>query len=240
MTLRLFCLPYSGASAAVYGRWRPALGGGVDVRPVEIPGRGRRFAEAFAEDIGDLAGRLAREIWGELGTEHALFGHSLGALLAFEMAHALRELGAPPPAALLVSGTEAPERRDDRRFAGLTSDADLIGRLRDLAGTPDEVLENEELMRLTLPVLRADFAMCGRYRHRPRRPLDCPIVVLAGRQDEPTVEQLDAWRQEGTGPFSLTLFDGGHFFLRDREPEVLRLIRAALLPGTITATAAAG
>lgn len=240
MSLRLFCLPYSGASAMVYGRWRSALGGAVDVRPVEIPGRGRRFAEAFAEDIEELAGRLAREIRGDLGPAHALFGHSLGALLAFEMAHALRELGAPPPAVLFVSGTEAPGRRDDRRYAGLSSDADLVARLRDLDGTPDEVLENEELMRLTLPVLRADFAMCGRYRYRPRRPLDCPLVVLAGRRDEPTVEQLDAWRQEGSGPFSLTLFDGGHFFLREREPEVLRLIRATLLPGTTAATAAAG
>ncbi|MGQ9367582.1 thioesterase II family protein [Azospirillum sp. ST 5-10] len=237
MSLRLFCLPHSGASAMVYGRWRPALRGHVDVRPVEIPGRGRRFAEAFADDIGELAGRLAQEIRGDLGPRHALFGHSLGALIAFEMAHALRALGAPEPAALIVSGTEAPSRRDDARYAGLTSDAALKERLRSLDGTPDEVLANEELMRLTLPVLRADFAMCARYRHRPRPPLDCPILVLGGRDDEPTPDQLGAWRQEGAGGFSMTLFDGGHFFLRDREADVLRLIGAALRPEAAAAAA---
>lgn len=227
MIHQIFCLPHAGASAAPYGRWRRLLPG-IDLRPVELPGHGRRLDEPLIDDMQTLAAQLAEELQGVLRPPYALFGHSLGALLAFETAHVLRERGFTAPSALFASGTAAPGRRDDREFASEKSDAELIDHLRRYQGTSEAVLAESELMRLTLPVLRADFRMCGRYRHRPRRPLGCPIHVLGGRDDTATAEQLEAWGEESSGGFSRTMFDGGHFFLFRHETAVVELVRRLL------------
>lgn len=225
---RLFCLPYSGASATVYGRWYRNLDDVIEIRPVELPGRGRRFDEPLQDDLIGLAGRLADEIRGEMSAPYALFGHSLGAVLAFEVARALRECSGPVPVALFASGTAAPSRRDDSGLAGEKSDAELIERLRRFKGTPEEVIANDELMRLTLPVLRADFRMLGRYKYRRGPQLDCPIHALGGRDDTATLDQLLAWRDESAPGFSLSLFDGGHFFINEHQDAVLDLLRNRL------------
>jgi surfactin synthase thioesterase subunit len=224
---QLFCLPYAGASASVYGRWRRMLPG-VDLHPVELPGRGRRFAEPLQDDMSSRARQLAEELSGGISGPYALFGHSLGALLAFEVAHALRERRRPAPEALFASGTAAPGRRDDREFAGEKSDAELVDHLRRLDGTAEAVFAEPDLMRLTLPVLRADFRMCGRYRYRRRPLLACPIHVLAGRDDTATIEQLLAWGDESGPGFTLSLFDGGHFFLFEHQAAVIGEIRSRL------------
>lgn len=226
--LRLFCLPYSGASAMVYSRWRHSLPAAIEVIPVELPGRGRRFGQPLATDFQALGRQLASELAGQLDVPYALFGHSLGALLAHEVAHALRARGCTAPTRLFASGTAAPTRRDTQRFARLQSDEQLLAELRDLNGTPPELLANAELMALTLPVLRADFALCAHYRPLARPPLDCPIHVLAGHQDSATREDLDAWGLETRGGCSLDLFDGGHFFIHEQAPAVLACVAGKL------------
>jgi len=228
--LQLFCLPYSGASAMVYSRWRRSMPQWLSVQPVELPGRGARLGEALQTDMQALARQLAREILPRLDGPYALFGHSLGGLLAFEMAHALREAGAPEPVALIASGTAAPTRREDydRDFAEPKTDEQLKNDLRTLQGTPLEVLDNHELMELTLPILRADFLMCGRYRYRVRRPLGCPIRVLGGVDDKATQQQLIDWQLEGESGFSLDMLPGGHFFIHEHEAKVLRILKASL------------
>nr|WP_280639915.1 alpha/beta fold hydrolase [Pseudomonas sp. RGM2987] len=228
--MTLLCLPYSGASAMVYSRWRRKLPSWMQVQPVELPGRGARFDEPLQTDMAALALQLARELRPTLQAPYALFGHSLGALLACELAHALRELGCPPPLALFASGTAAPTLRADydREFAVPKTDAELIDQLRTLNGTSEEILANEELMALTLPVLRADFLLCGRFQPRLRAPLDCPVHVLGGTTDKATTEQLMGWRRETTGSFSLDMLAGGHFFIHEHEARVLRLIKDQL------------
>lgn len=228
--LTLLCLPYSGASAMVYSRWRRKLPSWLQVQPVELPGRGARFDEPLQTDMGPLALQLARELRPTLQAPYALFGHSLGALLACELAHALRELGCPQPLALFASGTAAPTMRADydRGFAVPKTDAELIDQLRTLNGTSEEILANEELMALTLPVLRADFLLCGRFQPRLRAPLDCPVHVLGGTTDKATTEQLMGWRRETSGSFSLDMLAGGHFFIHEHEARVLRLIKDQL------------
>lgn len=228
--LTLLCLPYSGASAMVYSRWRRKVPQWLTVQPVELPGRGARFAEPLHTDMGLLAKQLARELAPTLQAPYALFGHSLGALLACEIAHALRELGCPEPVALFASGTAAPTMRADydRGFAEPKTDAELIDQLRTLNGTSEEVLANEELMALTLPVLRADFLLCGRYQPRLRSALNCPVHVLGGTADKATTEQLIGWSRETSGSFSVDMLAGGHFFIHEHEARVLRLIKDQL------------
>jgi len=231
--LTLLCLPYSGASAMVYSRWRRKLPAWIEVRPVELPGRGARLAEPLSTDLAALARQLASEQSLAAHRPYAILGHSLGALLACELAHELQALGCPPPLALFACGTAAPSRRegyDGPEWREPKSDAALLQDLRELQGTPEEVLANEELMALMLPILRADFLLCGRYVYRPRPPLRCPLHVFGGEDDRASEEQLLAWRQESLGDFSLEIFPGGHFFIHEHEDRVLGVLASALEP----------
>lgn len=236
--LNLLCLPYSGASAMVYARWRRKLPAWLDVRPVELPGRGARFGEPLQTDMQMLARQLATEQRLAASQSYALLGHSLGALLAFELAHELQALGCPAPLALFACGTAAPTRReeyDGKDWREPKSDPQLIDELRELQGTPEDVLANEELMSLTLPILRADFLLCGRYAYRQRPPLRCPLHVLAADADRASEEQLLAWGQETLGPFDLQMFAGGHFFIHTEEDQVLAALTNRLQPHRLRA-----
>jgi surfactin synthase thioesterase subunit len=228
--LTLLCLPYSGASAMVYSRWRRKLPEWLTLQPVELPGRGARYGEPLHTDMRRLALQLAQEQKATLKAPYALFGHSLGALLACEMAHAFRSLGCPEPVALFASGTAAPTMRADydRGFAQPRTDAELIDQLRTLNGTSEEVLANKELMSLTLPVLRADFLLCGRFEPQQRPLLKCPVHVLGGKDDRATTEQLIGWSKETHGSFSVDMLAGGHFFIHEHEAKVLRVIKDQL------------
>jgi surfactin synthase thioesterase subunit len=228
--LTLLCLPYSGASAMVYSRWRNKLPHWLKLQPVELPGRGARFGEPLHTDMRRLALQLAHEQKTTLQAPYALFGHSLGALLACEMAHALRSIGCPEPAALFASGTAAPNMRADydRGFAEPKTDAELIEQLRTLNGTSEEVLANEELMSLTLPILRADFQLCGGFKPLQRPLLKCPIHVLGGKADRATTAQLIGWSEETRGSFSVDMLAGGHFFIHEHEAKVLKVIKDQL------------
>ncbi|WP_019099833.1 thioesterase II family protein, partial [Pseudomonas putida] len=169
---------------------------------------------------------------------YALLGHSLGALLAFELAHELQALGCPSPLALFACGTAAPTRREDydgKDWREPKSDAELISELRELQGTPEEVLANAELMSLTLPTLRADFLLCGTYAYRQRPALQCPLHVLGGVDDRASEEQLQAWRKETQGDFSLQMFPGGHFFIHEHEDAVLDALTGSLQPLRLSA-----
>lgn len=223
--LRLFCLPYSGASAMAYSRWRRSLPEWLQVRPLELPGRGMRMDEPLQSDIRRLASQLADEISAELDRPYALFGHSLGGLLAFELAHALRERGLPEPLALFASATAGPARRDVSEYTVAKTDAQLIARLRELNGTSEAVLANPELMQLMLPILRADFLLCGSFTHDQRPPLPLPIHVFGGKQDSVRAEQLLDWQLDTSRVFSLDLFEGHHFFLVEQEIPLLRCLR---------------
>jgi surfactin synthase thioesterase subunit len=228
--LTLLCLPYSGASAMVYSRWRRKLPEWLTLQPVELPGRGARYGEPLHTDMRRLALQLAQEQKATLKAPYALFGHSLGALVACEMAHAFRSLGCPEPVALFASGTAAPTMRADydRGFAQPRTDAELIDQLRALNGTSEEVLANKELMSLTLPVLRADFLLCGRFEPQQRPLLKCPVHVLGGKDDRATTEQLIGWSKETHGSFSVDMLAGGHFFIHEHEAKVLRVIKDQL------------
>jgi surfactin synthase thioesterase subunit len=196
------------------------------------------MAESLHTDMQVLARQLASEQRLTASAPYALLGHSLGALLAFELAHELQALGCPAPLALFACGTAAPTRREDydgNNWREPKSDAELISELRALQGTPEEVLANAELMSLTLPTLRADFLLCGTYTYRQRPSLQCPLHVLGGVEDRASDEQLRAWRSETQGAFSLQMFPGGHFFIHEQEDRVLAALTASLQPLRLSA-----
>ena len=223
--LTLFCLPYSGASATCYSPWKHKLPTWLSIRPLELPGRGMRMDEPLHTDMAALANLLADEIAVELDRPYAIFGHSLGGLLGFELAHVLRERGLPPPLALFASPAAGPAHRDVSEYAIAKTDAELIARLRELGGTSEGVLANQELLELILPILRADFLVCGSFSYGQREPLDLPIHVFGGKRDTVKVEELLDWQEDTRTGFSLDMFEGHHFYLIDEQAQLLRQIR---------------
>jgi surfactin synthase thioesterase subunit len=239
---RLLCLPCAGGSATVYSRWAQAAPSWLAVRPLELPGRGTRHHEPLQHDPHLLADQLSDECLSQHigpGTRFALFGHSLGGLLAFEIAHRLHARGCAP-VALFVAASRAPSARDDSRYAALRDDAEVLAEMRALGGTPEALLAEPELMAMVLPVIKADFQLCGHYRRQPRASLPVPIHALAGKRDTFAPEMLDDWRCETSDAYTRTDFDGDHFFVRDDPAHLLavianRLASAMHAPRTLAA-----
>ena len=227
----LLCLPCAGASATMYWRWRPLLPGWLSVVPVELPGRGARLGEPFAADIGALVDGLCDEVVRRSPRQPwALLGHSMGALLAYGVVRGLRERGLQLPCALIVSGSAAPSRRDASRFAGKDTDDALIADLRRQGGTPEAVFDSPELLRMALDTLHADYRVCASYTHRTGLPLPLCVHALAGRHDDIPPEDVEAWRSEAGDGFSAHWFDGGHFFIREHEQQVVARLVGLLQP----------
>lgn len=214
----------------MFRRWRGELPG-VDVRAVELPGRGTRAREAPLTNLPALVGQVAEAIEARAGRPFAFFGHSMGALIAFEVARCLRREHGIEPVHLFVSGREAPHVAGaEPSYHALPDDA-LVQVLRDLKGTPDEVLENGELMQMLLPLLRADFALVESYRYSVDAPLRCAITAYGGTNDATVrTERLEAWREQTTGPFTLRMIEGDHFFLHVLDAPLLRGIARHLAP----------
>ncbi|MGK5554475.1 thioesterase II family protein [Actinomadura kijaniata] len=222
---RLLCFPYAGGSAGAYHALSAALGPAVEVTVTQYPGRQDRRREPVVVDLCELADRIAAEA-AALPTT-AFFGHSMGAIVAFEVA---RRLETPPPV-LIVSGRRAPSR-SRQEGAHPMGDRELLDEMARLGGTDARLLDSPAFVRMILPVARGDYQAIDTYRYEPGPPLDCPIVVLAGDADPLTpVEDALAWREHGTRGGDAFVFPGGHFFLDDHLERVAEIIRTHVRTG---------
>lgn len=212
--LRLICFPYAGGSASVYRTWPDELPTDVDVRAVQLPGRDNRLAQRPYTRLTDLVEALASALEPNLRAPFAFFGHSMGALVAFELTRELRRRGGPQPLQLFVSACRAPQLPDPDPPIHLLPEPELLAELRRLDGTPGHVFENPELRSLVLPTLRADFAVCETYIHESDALLPISISAFGGAADnEVSQEELEGWREQTSASFSLRIFPGNHFFL---------------------------
>ncbi|MER6030041.1 alpha/beta fold hydrolase [Streptomyces sp. NPDC001851] len=236
---RLFCFPHAGGAASAYLRLSQALSPAVEVLSTQYPGRQDRRLEPGVEDLGVLADLLAEQVRREAGGRpYAFFGHSMGAIVAYETARRLDRQAGSGPVHLFVSGRRAPStgpHRSDR----LLGDAQLRAEIRRLGGTGSRVLDDPELMEMIMPVLRADYRALAGYAWEPGRPLDCPLTVLVGDADPVvTVEEAAAWRELSTAPTAVRVFTGGHFYLDDRTQDVAEVIVSRLDAGARGGSAA--
>lgn len=226
----LFCLPYAGAGAAVYRDWQGRLPDWIKLVPLHLPGRGVRYGQPAISQWPALMDLLISDMRPHLASPFAIFGHSMGALVGYELAHTLRDRLQRQPVWLGASACTAPSRRDlELKWLSCPED-ELIEELESLQGTPLELLENRELMDLVLPVVRADFHLCGSYRPERRPALTCPMLVLGGTEDELSQEPLNlqAWSKETSAAFRLEMFDGDHFFINSHRNAVLDLVARSL------------
>ncbi|MFG1372209.1 alpha/beta fold hydrolase [Xanthobacter oligotrophicus] len=224
--LRLFCLPFAGGNASAYSSWQAAIDPAIEVVPVQLPGHGGRIREAPFQTMDEMAQGLADAMVRRLDLPYAVFGHSMGALLAFETLRRLRARGALMPAALFVSARRAPHLPPSRPPLHVLSDAELIGELRALNGTPDVVLADRELLDLLLPVIRADLKAVETYRFREAQAFDCPIHAFGGVGDSIPEEDLRAWSRHAAADFSLRMYAGDHFYLNDHRMPLLRALES--------------
>ncbi len=223
--LRLYCFHHAGGSASEFTRWHRYLPEDVDVCAVQLPGRGARIKEPPHTRMGPLVAELA----GQIGTDVPMvfFGHSFGALVAYELARALVEAGGPAPRHLFLSARPAPGLVTHRGSIHDLPEEEFLDVMdRRHGGVPGELREHPELRGMVLPYFRADYEVIETYRPAAAAPVPVAATVLGGTDDPIPLEQLEAWREHLSGPFGLRMFPGDHFYLRPHRSAVLNLVRA--------------
>lgn len=226
--VRLVCMPHAGGSATYYAPVARALAPVADVLAVQYPGRQDRRSEKHLTDVREFSARIAEAISDGDERPLALFGHSMGALVAYELALRLEQAGRGP-VHLFVSGRRAPSATRPSENLHKRADAELLQAVRRLRGTDDQVFENAELVEMVLPAIRSDYQAVETYEPRPGDRLRCPVTVFTGEDDiMTTTTEAAAWDRHTDGPSDLHVYPGGHFFLNDRSPEVLDVIRQQL------------
>ena len=209
----------------IFRNWANVLPDFVEVCPIQLPGRGARLLEPPFTSMQSLIDAMEPSISANLDKPFAFFGHSMGATISFELIHKLRSERGVEPAHFFVSGRQAPQMPEQDPITFNLPKPEFIQELRRLEGTPQEILDNQELLELVLPVLRADFEVIQTYEYVARPCLKCPMTALGGIADKDVSrEQLEAWREQSSGPFRMRMFPGNHFFLQMEEKSVLQTI----------------
>jgi medium-chain acyl-[acyl-carrier-protein] hydrolase len=226
---RVLCFPYSGGTAQVYRPLTNLLPDGVSVYSYELPGRGRRFGEEIPGMLSGLVEDAFSSIRGLIERPYAFLGHSLGGIIAFEMTRHLRKQGQPLPKHLFVSGIRAPQvpKREGEAF-NLPRQA-FIEKIKDMGGTPSEILENEEMLDIMIPVLRKDFQIYETYSYSQDVPMPIPITAFGGRGDNfVTEDDIRQWSEHTSSLFDMQIFAGDHFFILDNMNNVAQSIARAI------------
>lgn len=223
--LRLFCIAHAGGGASAFRGWAEYLPQHVEVCPVQLPGRENRVMEKPFDRVEPLVDALFAAMQQAMNLPYAIFGHSNGALIGFELARRARAAGTRMPEHLFASGRRAPDLPGRTRDVHTLPESELLDEIKALGGIPDEVLAHPELRALIVPLLRADMALTETYQVGDAPPLPIPITGYAGAADPKVpVEDVQAWSRHTTAEFRLRTFPGGHFFVFDSRQLVLRTL----------------
>ena len=230
--VRLFCLPHAGSGAAAFYRWKRLLPAAIDVCPVLLPGREMRLAEASITDARLLVAKLMEASRGILDVPYAIFGHSMGALLAYEWARSIQEAGLDAPVCLFPSGRNAAHLPFSHRELHRLGDEEFVAELRRrYGGMPENFLEDPELRDVFLPILRGDLKLVETYRYGPETALECPVMAFAGADDRSVSDEgLAGWGGLTRGPFACRRIPGDHFYhVGLGQTQLLELFAGALI-----------
>ncbi len=223
--LRMFCFPYAGGGASIYRGWASSLPADLEVCPVQLPGRESRLRDQPFSSTEPMVPAVLDALRPYMDLPFVFFGHSMGGLIAFELSRQLRRRGHALPLHLFVSGRRPPQLPPREEPIHGLPEPEFLKRLRELNGTPEEVLQHEELMRLLIPLLRADFAVNETYTYAEEEPFDLGISAFGGLgDDEVTREDVEAWRQQTRGRFRMRMLPGHHFFIHGAKDLVLEAV----------------
>jgi medium-chain acyl-[acyl-carrier-protein] hydrolase len=228
--LRLICFPYAGGSAPMYRNWQGGLPE-LEVTAIQYPGRGTRMFDPAMTSVTELVDGITEALLPLMDRPLALFGYSLGSLLAFEVARNLRRKHGLAPVHLFVAARKAPQMPLGSRIIHKFSREEFIEELRRMGGTPKEILNNAEMMELVLPTLRADFQVNETYEYRAEAPFDIPMTAFGGTRDpRASEEELAAWGEHTAADFEMHLYEGEHFFINQLEKELMQAVAKDLRP----------
>lgn len=232
--LKLFCFPYAGGSVAVYNRWKKYLEKRIELAPVELAGRGRRIYDPLYDSIGEAV----EDVYGMINSQlderpYSFFGHSMGGVIAYELAWKLKKLKRPQPVHIFFAGCGAPHvpAEDDRPIHQLP-EQEFKKEILELGGTPAEFFEHPELLDVLLPMIRSDFKISENYAFgegREIEPLDYDVSVFIGKQEEVTAEHVHGWKDHTTGVCTIYYFEGDHFFINHQMERVVKIVNRTLL-----------
>ncbi len=228
---KLFCFPYAGGSALVYNKWKKFLHSNIELFPVELAGRGKRYNDFLYNTIDDAVEDIFNKLKLYITNQpYAFYGHSLGALLSYELVRKIKLMRMPEPTHVFFSGRGAPHVKDEKdKKYHLLDDEEFIEEVKELGGTPPGFFENQELTDLLLPMLKNDFRIADiSFCDREIEVFDFDISVFIGKDEDITPEQIDGWKQHTSGLCSIYHFNGGHFFLHDETKKIVKLINNAL------------
>ncbi|MDJ0507842.1 MAG: thioesterase domain-containing protein [Crocosphaera sp.] len=225
---RLFCFPYAGGGSNIFRRWPTQLSKMVEVCSIRLPGRERRIRETSITNLDCLLETMTPYLLPYLDKPFAFFGHSMGALISFELARYLFKNQGLCPFHLFISAYRYPKIKKSQPPMSNLPESLFIEEIRRLNGTPQAVLEEEELMKILVPILRADFSILETYVYQDYHPLNCPITVFGGLEDKRiTKEELEAWSEGTQVSCSLNMFPGDHFFINSQASNMLPIIDQA-------------
>lgn len=225
----LFCFPYAGGGIVAYHAWKNLLHPDVALLRMQLPGRETRLREKPFTSFFPLIKALVSAIAPWVDSPFVFYGHSLGALIAFEVARMLRDMGKPLPFHLFISSFRAPHLPDPDLMISKLPENQFIECLKQYDGIAPAIVKNSELMEIYLPILKADFSVLSSYHYTQKVPLPCPITAFAGLSDPKiSAEEIAEWHDHTTGGFDKYFFPGGHFFINESQPEILAHINRYL------------
>ncbi len=230
--LRVFCIPNAGGGPALFRTWSQDLPAAIGVFPILLPGQGSRLRDRVPTQVSELASNLTTAIEPYLDEPFALFGFSMGALIAFELARNLRQSGLPQPLHLFVAARRAPQTSDLSLPLHQTPDSEFIQTIQARYGAiPSAVMQDTEMMSIFTPILRANYTMLETYQYEQQLPFDFPVSAFGGTRDPTTGEgQLKAWEELTSNGFTYHMYEGEHFFIHQHQSKVLEVVANRLTP----------
>lgn len=226
--ITIFFLPFAGGSKYSYNQFKQLAPSWMKVLPLDLPGRGSRFQEELLSNVDDVVDDLFRQIKDYTNEPYAIYGHSMGATLAYLVTRRVIEEGHNAPLHLFLTGSSGPASGRKRKVRSTLPKQEFIEEVQTMGGSPDEVLKDASLMEFFEPILRSDFKVLESYKHTPKTPLNIPITIIIGADEEITEEEGRAWQKETAKPIDFRVMPGNHFFILDAYKDILYLISSKL------------
>lgn len=231
----LFCLPYAGGSELIYYKWKNYLDSSIKLYPLELKGRGKRLYEDFYKNIEEAVDDIFNNIKDIIiDNDYAIYGHSLGSLLAYELYYKIYKMGLRQPKHIFFSGSVAPNviNKNNNKIYNLSKD-DFIKKMKDLGGTPDRLLNNNKLLNIFLPIFRNDFKILETYEYKQRKcKIKCGITILNGKQDSFNMGEKLNWEDLACGNFEIYNLEGDHFFINSNFENIIKIINNTIAKST--------